>query len=73
MTLIVVNAFVHRDYMVMGSEVHVDMFDDRMVIYSPGGMADGKPIQDRDIASIPSIRRNPVLADIFDRLGLMER
>lgn len=68
-----IDAFVHRDYMVMGSEVHVDMFDDRMVIYSPGGMADGKPIQDRDIASIPSIRRNPVLADIFDRLGLMER
>lgn len=25
----------------MGSEVHIDMFDDRLVIYSPGGMADG--------------------------------
>lgn len=35
--------------------------------------ADGRPIQDRDISSIPSIRRNPVLADIFDRLGFMER
>lgn len=27
----------------------------------------------RDIASIPSTRRNPVLADIFGRLGYMER
>ncbi len=36
-----VNALVHRDYWVNGSEVHIDMFDDRMVIYSPGGMPDG--------------------------------
>lgn len=68
-----VNAFVHRDYLQLGSEVHVDIFDDRMEIYSPGGMVDGTNIQDRNLETIPSTRRNPVLADIFDRLGLMER
>lgn len=62
-----------RDYLDYGSEVHVDIFDDRMEIYSPGGMFDGTKIQERNILRIPSRRRNPVLADIFDRLGYMER
>ncbi len=68
-----VNALIHRDYMIYGSEVHVDMFDDRLVITSPGGMPNGKQIQDCSIDEVVSIRRNPVLADIFDRLGYMER
>lgn len=68
-----VNALVHRDYLVNGSEVHIDMFDDRMVIYSPGGMPDGTLVQERVIDAIPSTRRNPVLADVFQRLGYMER
>lgn len=68
-----VNALIHRDYLINGSEVHVDMFDDRLVIYSPGGMPDGTQIQERDIDDIPSTRRNPILADIFARLGYMER
>lgn len=68
-----VNALVHRDYLVNGSEVHIDMFDDRMVIYSPGGMPDGTLIQEQVIDAIPSTRCNPVLADVFQRLGYMER
>lgn len=68
-----VNALVHRDYLDYGSEVHVDIFDDRLEIYSPGGMFDGTKVQDRNIRKIPSRRRNPVLSDIFDRLGYMER
>jgi ATP-dependent DNA helicase RecG len=68
-----VNALIHRDYMTIGSEVHVDIFDDRMEIYSPGGMLNGSSIQDLDIRYIASKRRNPVLADIFNRLGFMER
>ena len=31
-------------------------------IYSPGGMPDGSMIQDRDPLTVPSTRRNPVLA-----------
>jgi predicted HTH transcriptional regulator len=68
-----VNALIHRDYLINGSEVHVDVFDDRLVIYSPGGMPDGTQIQERAIADIPSTRRNPILADVFARLGYMER
>ncbi len=38
----------HRDYLVNGSEVHIDIYDHRMEICSPGGMPDGSVIQDRD-------------------------
>ena len=69
----IVNALIHRDYSVIGSEVHIDIFDDRMEIYSPGGMYDGTLIQDVDPYTISSSRRNPVLADIFGRMDLMER
>ncbi len=68
-----VNALIHRDYLILGSEVHIDIYDDRLTIHSPGGMADGTRIQERDITNISSTRRNPVLADIFARLGYMER
>ncbi len=68
-----VNGLIHRDYLVNGSEVYIDIFDDRLVIYSPGWMPDGTKIQERDIDTVPSTRRNPVLADIFGRLGYMER
>ena len=68
-----VNALIHRDYLILGSEVHIDIYDNRLTITSPGGMADGSRIQERDISNISSTRRNPVLADVFGRLGYMER
>ena len=58
-----VNAIIHRDYSIIGSEIHVDIYDDRLEIYSPGGMFDGTFIQER----------NPIIADLFARIHLMER
>lgn len=69
----IANAIIHRDYMQMGSEIHIDMYDDRLEIYSPGGMVDGRLIQQLNPLTVPSKRRNPLLADFFSGLGLMER
>lgn len=69
----IVNALIHRDYLELGSEVHIDMFDDRMEIYSPGGMPDGRKVQDLDLRNVSSRRRNPIIADIFNRLKYMDR
>lgn len=70
---VLVNALIHRDYMEIGSEVHIDIFDDRMEIYSPGGMFDGSIVQELDTDHVASKRRNPVIADIFSRMHFMER
>jgi len=67
-----VNAIIHRDYQVIGSEIHVDMFDDRVEISSPGGMISGHRIQDCNPMNVPSRRRNEVLADVFARLHYMD-
>lgn len=68
-----INALVHRDYQILGSEIHIDMYPDRLEITSPGGMVDGSKIQALNIAEIPSMRRNKVISDIFSRLHIMER
>lgn len=68
-----VNALIHRDYLALGGEVHIDIFDDRMEIYSPGGMIDGSLVQELDIDNIPSQKRNPIIADLFSIMHFMER
>lgn len=68
-----VNALIHRDYTEIGSEVHIDMFDDRLEIYSPGGMPDGSVVQQLDTDRVASKRRNPIIADVFSRMHFMER
>ena len=51
----IVNALIHRDYIVLGSEIHINMFDDRLEITSPGGMFGGGTIQEYDVYNIRSI------------------
>ena len=69
----IVNGLIHRDYLIIGSEMHIDIFDDRMEIYSPGGMMDGSLVQNLDTDKISSKRRNSVIADLFSRMNYMER
>ena len=70
---VLVNALIHRDYGELGSEVHIGIYDDRLEIYSPGGMMDGSFIQELNLSNISSKRRNPIIADVFSRMHLMER
>ena len=68
-----VNHLIHRDYTVMGGEVHLDIYDDRLALTSPGGMYSGQMVQDVPVEDISSLRRNPVLADVMAQLGYMEK
>ncbi|WP_419060631.1 RNA-binding domain-containing protein [Enteroscipio rubneri] len=65
-----VNALIHRRYEIGGAEVTVFVFDDRLEITSPGGKVDGMLPEDADLGAIESVRRNPVIADLFQRDAL---
>ena len=65
----VLNAVVHRDYGESGASILVEIFDDRVSISNPGGLPGLDP---RRFGTV-SIRRNPVIADIFHRLGEVEK
>lgn len=67
-----VNALIHRDYAIYGGAVNVAIFDDRVEIISAGTLPFGLTVAEltRDHASRP---RNPLLADLFYRRGLIER
>lgn len=68
-----VNALIHRSYLQTGAHSQIDIYDDRLVITNPGGMYDGSEVQNLDLRHVPSKLRNPILADVFGRLRLMER
>jgi len=67
-----VNALVHRDYSIPGGAVSVAIYDDRLEVISTGTLPFGLTVADllRDHVSKP---RNPLLADLFYRRGLIER
>lgn len=69
----IVNHLVHRQYTIVGGELHIDIYDDRIEFVSPGGMLDGTLIQEQDISTVSSLRRNPILADVLSHLDLMEK
>jgi ATP-dependent DNA helicase RecG len=64
------NALVHRDYTRLGA-VHVQWRADEVEVGSPGGFVDSVRLENL-LVTVPT-PRNPVLADAFKRIGLVER
>lgn len=64
------NALVHRDYARLGA-VHVRLDEDALMVSNPGGFVEG--VTPKNILATPPRPRNPVLADAFKRIGLVER
>lgn len=68
-----VNAIAHRDYSINGTQIDVDIYRDRIDIVSPGNWLLPKDYNEYPAGSIPSIRRNTIIAACLDVANLMER
>jgi len=65
-----INAIIHRDYAILGSDIKVAIYDDMLEITSPGPLPDALPIE--ELGTGRSEIRNRVLAPIFKDLKLIE-
>lgn len=67
---LVANALVHRDYTSIGA-VLVEISGQALSVSNPGGLPEGVTLA--NLLTTPPRPRNPVLADAFKRVGLVDR
>lgn len=69
----VINAVVHRDYFLDGTQIQVDMFKDRLEISSPGSFYRGEKLgKTYDLSGIISKRRNELITSVLVSCNVME-
>lgn len=68
---VLLNAYVHRDYINVGRDIKVGIYDDIVNIVSPGGFPNSITLD--DVLAGRSEARNKVLAKIFKELGYIEQ
>lgn len=69
----VINALAHRDYFLTGTAIYVDMFKNRLVISSPGGLFQTGDIKKTyQLDSFISKRRNELISSVFVLCNAME-
>ncbi len=65
----VINAYAHRDYS-LSADIKVEVYDDRMEIFSAGGLPDGLSVA--DIKEGISAQRNPNIVHVLDKINYIE-
>lgn len=67
-----INAEVHRQYLMRGTNIELGFYNDRIEIISCGGLESRRKLEDF-LKKPTSTRRNQLICDIFSRLDFMER
>ena len=65
-----INAVIHRDYSILGSDIKVAVYDDMLEITSPGPLPDSLSFE--ELGTGRSEIRNRILAPIFKDMKLIE-
>ena len=67
-----VNAVIHRDYAISGSQTMLEVFEDRVVVTSPGALPNHMTVEQARSGGAPR-SRNEMMANAMVVAGLMER
>ena len=66
----IANALIHRAWD-LNAKIRISMYEDRIEIMSPGGLINGIT-KDEYISGMISSLRNPIISNVFFRLGIVE-
>ena len=67
----IINAIVHRDYAITGSDIKISVFDDTVEILSPGALPNAITVE--EILRGRSEIRNKIIARIFKEADMIEQ
>ena len=67
----IANALIHRTWDIE-ARIRISIFSDRVEIISPGGLPSGLS-EEEYLSGRVSVLRNPILAEVFYRLGYIEK
>ncbi len=65
------NCIIHRDYFNYGIQTQIKIYDDHIWFYNIGGLFGGMTVEKLRLPH-PSATRNPLIAEIFFRAGIVE-
>ena len=68
----IINAVCHRDYTIP-SHIEVRIYDDELIIWSPGRLPEGVTIEDLYMDHHSSVLRNTGISEVFYDGGLIEK
>lgn len=68
----IINSIAHRDYSIEGAKIRIEIYDDKIVIKSPGLPQPPVTFEAMKRFEAPSFSRNPKLTYIFREMDLME-
>lgn len=66
----ITNAIMHRDWVIDGANVFVEIFSDHIEVSSSGGLPKGVLLED---LGHKSVRRNALIADLLHRITFIEK
>ena len=67
----VANAIIHRDYSIVGAEIQLLLFDDRLEVHSPGPLPNTVTIENMKVGK--SVSRNPQIMRYFENIRYVDR
>ncbi len=68
----IINALVHRDYMIEGAKSSIEIDDAKIVVKSPGTPLPSISLEQLNTFKAPSISRNPMLTYVFSLMDYVE-
>lgn len=68
---LLVNACVHRNYSISGSNIRLFLFSDRLEVISPGRLPNTVTIEKLSVGT--SFARNPILVRLMENLGYVDK